>query len=172
LVDRARKESTRDFESPQVSLALDTFKLFAFSAEFGDRPYQRWDTGFGALPHYHRALLREMRHGDIAWTVTSLRRGHDLTYSAMNDPLPEAVKKLREFLYGPPSKRIVAEPQWFQLAAVAAADADLLDQSRKRRILEGRAVKDRVLRAYKNAKLAAQIRSLSKLSETPPQAIS
>jgi hypothetical protein len=171
LVDRARSEGTRDFESSQVRLALDTFKLFAFSAESGDCPYQRWDTGFGALPYYHRALLRETRYGDIAWTVTSRHRDLDLTYSAMNDPLPEAVKKLREFLYGPSSRRLVAEPQWFQLAAVAAADADLLDQDRKRRILEGHAVKDRVLRAYKNAKLAAQIKSFSEPSGTPSQAI-
>lgn len=167
LVDRSGSDGTRDFEDSQIRLALDTLKLFVLIAESGKYPHNRQDIGFDTLPYYHRALLRELQDGDITWTVTSLRRDHDLTYSVVNDPLPEAVKRVRELLHGSSSRYLIAEPQWFQLATVAAADAGLIEQERKQQILHGHAVKERVLRAYDNAKLAALIRSYTELSGSP-----
>jgi hypothetical protein len=157
LADRAREEGSDAFGNDQVALALDTFKLCVLAAEAGDRPSRRQAAGFDALPRYHRALLRETHRDGVGWTVATRPGDGDLHYSAESDPLPEAVAKLRGLLSGPSPRRLVAEPQWFQLAAFAAADSGLLPPQTAARVSAAGAVMERVRRAYRNALLAESL---------------
>jgi hypothetical protein len=154
LVERARMEDSRDFDPDQVRLTLDTFKLFVLAADPGGRPSHRSASGFGMLPRYHRALLREVRSGEIAWIVAPGLGDLDLVYNAREDPLPGAVKKLEELLSEPPPRRLVTEPQWFQLATLAAADSGLLPQYAS--FNASGIFMERVNRAYRNSLLAKE----------------
>lgn len=156
LVDRARKEGSRDFNPAEVHLALDTFKLFVLAADSGG-PSRQQQADFDMLPWYHRALLREVPHGEITWTVATGPGDRDLVYSAKEDSLPDAVRKLKELLSEPPPRGLVMEPQWFQLATIAAAKAGLLPPRATIMVSEAGAVMERVNRAYRNALMAKQL---------------
>lgn len=168
LVERARKEDSRNFSPNQVRLTLDTFKLFVLAAESGVRPSHRRLIGFDALPHYHRALLREVRGGEIAWIVLTGREDRDLVYSAMHDPIPGAVKKLQNLLSGSHPPRLITEPQWFQLAALAAADSGLLLQQISSHTSGSSIFMKRVNTAYRNSLIANRLRSSLHTAQPAP----
>jgi hypothetical protein len=126
-----------------------------------------------SLIRFHNHLLKNPRTASISWRITSDDTHPSHLYSLRSDPIHEPLCKVSHLVFDDRSRPdLIAEPQWLQLAAVAAVDAGLLGSEWKHRILEGGAVKDRVLRAYENAKLATQIRLFSKCSGTRPQAAS
>jgi hypothetical protein len=159
LVERAREEDSRNFSPDQIRLTLDTFKLFVIVADSGSRPSHRTATDFCALPRYHSALLREKRDGEIAWVVAAGGSGQNLIYNAKADLLPVAVRKLKELLSGSPARGFVMEPQWFQLATIAAADSGLLPQQALSIASDSKAFMERVNRAYRNSLIANRLQN-------------
>lgn len=118
-----------------------------------------------SLNRFHNHLLKNPRTASISWRITDGDAHPAHLYSLRSDPIHEPLSKVSNLvLDNRPGPNLVAEPQWLQLAAVAAADAGLLGPEWEHRILERRAVKERVLRAYENAKLATQIHRFSKRS--------
>jgi hypothetical protein len=154
LVERGYKEASRGFSPDEVRLTLDTFKLFVLAANSGERQSFQPIADFDALLRYHRALLRELRSDDIAWAIAIGRGDHDVSYSARQDALPKAIRKVKELLSAPLPRRLVAEPQWFQLATLAAFDSGLL---RMPHPSEPIVVMERVNRAYRNSILASRL---------------
>jgi hypothetical protein len=124
-----------------------------------------------SLIRFHNHLLKNPRTASISWRIISDDTHPSHLYILRSDPIHEALSKVSNLVFDDRSgPNLVAEPQWLQLAAVAAADAGLLGSEWEHRILKRRAVKERVLRAYENAKLAAQIHRFSKWSGTKSQA--
>jgi hypothetical protein len=118
-----------------------------------------------SLKRFHNHLLKNPRTASISWRITDGDTHPTHLYSLRSDPIHEPLSKVSNLILDDRSgPSLVAEPQWLQLAAVAAADAGLLGSEWKHRILERRAVKERVLRAYQNAKLATQIHRFSERS--------
>lgn len=117
------------------------------------------------LTRFHNHLLKNPRTASISWRITDGDTHPTHLYSLRSDPIYEPLSKVSNLVLDDRSgPNLVAQPQWLQLAAVAAADAGLLGPDWEHRVLERCAVKERVLRAYKNAKLATQIYRFSKRS--------
>jgi hypothetical protein len=118
-----------------------------------------------SLNRFHNHLLKNPRTASISWRITDGDKHPTHLYSLRSDPIHEPLSKVSNLVFDNRSgPNLVAEPQWLQLAAVAAAEAGLLGPEWEHRVLERRAVKERVLRAYENAKLATQIHRFSKRS--------
>jgi hypothetical protein len=118
-----------------------------------------------SLNRFHNHLLKNPRTASISWRITDGDTHPTHLYSLCSDPIHEPLSKVSNLVLDDRSgPNLVAEPQWLQLAAVAVADAGLLGPERQQRILQRRAVKERVLRAYENAKLATQIHRFSERS--------
>ncbi len=157
LMKRAHVQGSQDFGTDQVRLTLDTFKLFVLAGNSGDRLSTQSVADFDALPRYHRALLREAQTCETGWVVVAGRGDQNIVYNAREDSLPLAVEKLKELFSGTLPQRLIAEPQWFQLAARAAADSGLLPQYASSNASS--VFMERVNRAYRNSLIASQIRS-------------
>lgn len=122
-----------------------------------------------SLVRFHNHLLKNPRTASISWRITDGDTHPAHLYSLRSDPIHEPLSKVSNLVLDDrPGPNLVAEPQWLQLAAVAAADAGLLGPEWEHRILERRAVKERVLRAYENAKLATQLHRFSARSGIRP----
>lgn len=122
-----------------------------------------------SLNRFHNHLLKNPRTASISWRITGDDTEPTHLYSLRSDPIHEPLSKISNLVLDDRSgPNLVAEPQWLQLAAVAAADAGLLGPEWEHRILERRAVKERVLRAYENAKLATQLHRFSERSGIRP----
>jgi len=102
-------------------------------------------------------LLREATLPQASWDIVRANGKH-YTYSLASDPLHAPIEKIPLLLSGDPSTHdLLREPEWLQLASVAAADEDLLPTMLTRQIVEGIGVRRRVLTAYENAKIRAQL---------------
>ncbi len=122
-----------------------------------------------SLYRFHNHLLKNPRTASISWRITDGDTHPTHLYSLRSDSIHEPISKVSNLVLDDRSgPNLVAEPQWLQLAAVAAADAGLLGSEWGHRILERRAVKERVLRAYENAKLATQIHRFCERSGIRP----
>ena len=118
-----------------------------------------------SLIRFHNHLLKNPRTANISWRIIGDDIHHTHLYSLCSDPIHEPLSKVSTLVFDVHSSpNLLAEPQWLQLAAVAAADAGLLGSEWEHRILRRPVVKERVLRAYENAKLAAQILRFSERS--------
>lgn len=118
-----------------------------------------------SLVRFHNYLLKSPRTASMSWRITDDDPHHAHLYSLRYDPIYEPLSKVSSLLSDNHSRlNLIAEPQWLQLAAVAATRAGLLGPEWQHCVLERRAVKERVLRAYDNAELATQIYRFSERS--------
>jgi hypothetical protein len=109
------------------------------------------------LLRLHNYLLRESGMARASWDIVRTN-GKRYAYSLASDPLHEPLEKLSPLISGNPSRfDLLREPQWLQLASAAAAEEGLLPAAQTQQILQGAAVKRRVLTAYENAKIRAQL---------------
>jgi hypothetical protein len=109
------------------------------------------------LLRLHNYLLRESTLSPASWDIVRANNKH-YAYSLASDPLREPIEKLSPLLGGYYSTTsLLREPEWLQLASVAAADEDLLPATLTQQIDEGVGVKRRVTTAYENAKITAQL---------------
>jgi len=172
---RRSEEEERDglpraFSTDDHRKAADTVRILILlnsKERFSDRVSPR--SLVFSLNRFHNYLLKNPRTASISWRITDGDTHPTHLYSLRSDPIHEPLSKVSNHIFADRSgPNLVAEPQWLQLAAVAAADAGLLGSEWEHRILERRAVKERVLRAYENAKLATQIRRFSERSSIRP----
>ncbi len=153
LVERASSErSEDDFRPADVRTTLDTFKLFAIAADAEGCIRQPEDAALASVQRYQESMLRGAATAGMSWPITSAPTPH-LAYSVAADPLPQAVRMLRQFLKDRREPRLLGEPQWFQLAVLCAAHAGILTREKDRAVRRPGAVMDRVARAYQNAPL-------------------
>jgi hypothetical protein len=118
-----------------------------------------------SLIRFHNHLLKNPRTANISWRIVGDDTHPSHLYSLRSDPIHEALSKVSKLVFDAHSSpNLLVEPQWLQLAAVAAADAGLLGSEWEHRDLKRPVVKARILRAYENAKLAAQIYRFSERS--------
>jgi hypothetical protein len=114
---------------------------------------------------FHNHLLKNQRTANISWRIVDDETHPSHLYSLRSDPIHEPLSKVSKLVFDVhASPNLLAEPQWLQLAAVAATDAGLLGSEWENRNLKRPVVKARILRAYENAKLAAQIHRFSERS--------
>jgi hypothetical protein len=109
------------------------------------------------LLRLHNYLLRESAMLHASWDIVRANGKH-YAYSLASDPLLEPIEKTSPLLSGDPSTlNLLREPEWLQLASVAAAEEGLLPPTLTQQILKGTGVKRRVITAYENAKIRAQL---------------
>jgi hypothetical protein len=118
-----------------------------------------------SLIRFHNHLLKNPRTANMSWRIIDDETHPSHLYSLRSDPIHEPLSKVSKLVFDVHSSpNLLAEPQWLQLAAVAAADASLLGLEWEHRNLKRPVVKARISRAYENAKLAAQIHRFSERS--------
>jgi hypothetical protein len=109
------------------------------------------------LLRLHNYLLRESAMPRASWDIVRTNGKH-YAYSLASDPLREPIEKLSPLISGDRSTlNLLREPEWLQLTSVAAADEGLLPAAQSGQILQGTGVKRRVITAYENAKIRAQL---------------
>jgi hypothetical protein len=105
-------------------------------------------------------LLREAAISHASWEIVRAN-GKDYAFSLTSDPSRDPIEKISPLVRGDDTAfDLLREPQWLQLASVAAAEERLLPSTLIQQILEGHSVKRRVITAYDNAKLKAQMLTL------------
>lgn len=148
LARRAEADGkTGEFLPDDTTKALDAFRLLALVHTGGPTQQEH----LGRLIRYQEGLLRDQETRRAGWAVATTP-ARVRAYNMAEDPVHEPLKRVWELLKSPADPSLVAHPQWLQLAVVAAADAGLLPYAKSHVV-----VMDRVLTAYNNACLAAEL---------------
>jgi len=162
LLQRAQKDQEEGeqpgFMPGDQRKALDALKILILH-----KSNRRLSTGTSPrelvflLLRLHNYLLRESAMTRASWDIVRANGKH-YAYSLASDPLREPIEKLSPLISGDRSTlNLLREPEWLQLASLAAADEDLLPATQSGQILQGTGVKRRVITAYENAKISAQL---------------
>lgn len=154
LIERANQEEREDsFCYDHVRKSQLTFKVLTVTLSPGGGIDREVDAELVRLIKYSENLLREPSNSEMSWTITEGASG-EFTFDLRTDPLVDVAKQVRKFLHSSTtSAQLVDEPQWFQLAMLAAADANILTGDKAGRVKGGKTVMDRVVRAYNNAEI-------------------
>lgn len=152
LIERRSHEATGDgFGYEDVRKSQLAFKFLMLTSSPSSGIDREEDAELQRLVRYQESLLRDPSTREVSWSITG-QPGKEVTFDLRTDPLLEIAKRTREFLHDSRnSSQLVDQPQWFQLAVLAAAKADILPPARAGRIINRKAVMDRVSRAYRNA---------------------
>ena len=144
LADRAAAEDDeRSFRPADTRAAMEAFKLFALGT--------RDPAALAAVTHYHQGVRRHPATADMSWRIAGAPDG-GILYSVAEDRTPEAAARVRLLLQDNAGPRLLVQPQWFQLAALAAAESGVLPEERARFVLRPGVIMERVAWAYQNAR--------------------
>lgn len=131
--------------------AQRAFKLLTVVASPVSGVDKAKDSELLTLIKYHERLVRDPSTSEMSWQIIDGSE-REFSFDLRTDPLLEIAKRVRQFLHDSNSStHLVSQPQWFQLAVLASAKAGVLREDKAARIRDGKAVMDRVSRAYDNA---------------------
>lgn len=154
LAERANQEEKSDgCGYGDIRKAQLSFKVLTITLSSSGDLNQEADAELVRLVKYHESLLREPSTSEMSWRIIGKNKG-EVAFDLRTDPLLDIAKRVREFLHHSSSTQLVSQPQWFQLAILSVAKAELLRDDKAARITNGQAVMDRVSRAYNNADMA------------------
>lgn len=154
LIERSSHEADDGgFEYEDVRTSQLAFKLLMVTSSPSSGLDREEDAELQRLIRYQESLLRDLSTREMSWTIVG-EPGGGISFDLGTDPLLEMAKRTREFLQDSrSSSRLVDQPQWFQLAVLAAARAGILPEPKARSIMDGKAIMSRVSRAYRNAEI-------------------
>ncbi|WP_119069923.1 hypothetical protein [Rubrobacter indicoceani] len=157
--EETEEGSSRAFSTGDVRRAEDTLRvLILLNSEIhssrGLKPHRLIQT----LNHLHLYLARNHATSAVSWRIADGNSGFPVVYCLDRDPLHDSLLKIHRLNSCDLSRpNLIAEPQWFQLAVIAAADTGLLDPKLSHYVLTGRCLKERVHRAYANGQASLQL---------------
>lgn len=154
----ARENSEEDFSPADARKACETFKLFVLYADSIGYFSMSADAALASVIRYQEYMLREPTTASMSWPIASTVGG-SIDYDLAQDPIPDAVQRLREIFKDRRPPRLVTAPQWFQLAAFAAAHSNILPHTTREQLTRTGAVMERVTRAYHNAALLRDLQA-------------